>query len=70
MVYIKYQGFPSVTIRNLKRISGQELMEKLPRIPEQQGGLVFRFYKIIPGIITSVIMKKYPSVETAHEYFK
>jgi hypothetical protein len=35
---------------------------------EQQVCLVFRFVKKIPGIVSSIIMSKNPSVEATHEY--
>jgi hypothetical protein len=36
----------------------------------QKTGFVFRFNKVIPGIIASIIAQENPSIQTAHEYFE
>jgi hypothetical protein len=45
-------------------------MKEHGRMPEQEIGFFFGFIEIIPGIIAAVVMKKYPAIDAAHDYFK
>jgi hypothetical protein len=67
---VENHGIPHMTMGDFHRKRGKELLEELHRMFYQNISICLRFIKIIPGIVTPIIMKENITIQATQQYFE
>jgi len=67
---VENYGIPHMTMGDFHRKGGKELLKELQRVFNQNIGICLRFIKIIPGIVTPIVMKENITIQAAQQYFE